>query len=248
MLSASTWCPVCSFPAQMPNEERTLCKGCKGAGEVRCTHCICLTCSGTGEIHCPGCDNGRVPCSGCKGTGKAPGLFTSAQCRKCEGTGFEHHGTCGGAGELACLACAGIGSEGGCDHCGSSGSMLCHGCFGGGLAPSESLTDFATQGPLATILRELPLVPGKVAGTYHATQDALAIIVAFLGSIHWDFGLDAEAREHDMNILIDRLHFRAAALAMDGSRVAIRYRFLDVIRVSEDGFKTNYRSSEKEWR
>ncbi len=248
MFTVAKWCPVCCFPAQSPEEERVLCRECGGTGRIRCTRCICLTCSGTGQVHCSGCDAGRVACKVCRGTGTPRGFFRRGPCKNCEGTGQEYHGVCDGAGEVACLDCSGIGSEGECDHCGGKGDMRCQFCHGAGLAPSGALLGQARKSSLSRILKELPSVQSDAQGELLGLDDTLVRVVGFLGNIHWSFGVNTEDREHEMALLENRVHLRAAALATQGQRVQIRYRFLDVIRTGNDAFRTTYRESKKDWR
>jgi hypothetical protein len=126
--------------------------------------------------------------------------------------------------------------------------MRCQFCYGAGLAPSKALLQQAGTGALTRILGELPSVQSDARGELLGLHDTLVRVVGFLGNIHWSFAVNTEDQEHEMALLENRVHLRAAAIVTNGPRVQIRYRFLDVIRTGEDAFRTTYRESQKDWR
>lgn len=147
-----------------------------------------------------------------------------------------------------CLDCSGIGSEGECDLCNGKGDMRCQLCFGAGLAPSATLLTNARTGALARILKELPAVQSEAHGELLGLDDTLVRVVGFLGNVHWSFPVNSEDREHEMALLGNRIHLRAAAIVIEGQRLRILYRFLDVNRTGDDAFRTTFRESQKDWR
>mgnify|MGYP006971706373 CR=1 FL=1 len=126
--------------------------------------------------------------------------------------------------------------------------MRCQLCFGAGLAPSAALLAKARQSALARILKELPSVHSETQGELLGLDDTLVRTVGFLGNVHWAFAANTDDREHEMALLENRIHLRAAAIVTHGQRLQILYRFLDVIRTGEDAFRTTYRESQKDWR
>ena len=93
-----TECPYCTGTGEVKLEKK--CPGCGGSGKVDCPYCNgkgdqqcpacdgkgdqqCTACDGNGSTYCDNCEDGKVECDNCSGTGKSPELFNFLQgCRK----------------------------------------------------------------------------------------------------------------------------------------------------------------------
>ncbi len=225
------------------------CPACGGSGSVPCPTCVCLDCGGVGSHDCPGCDQGRLACRGCEGTGQTRSLLVKRPCAQCKGTGQELHADCDGTGTVACSACAGLGHQPGCSACGSTGEQVCFSCFGSGLAASPTMIEHAASGSFPALLKQLPIVDEVAPGELLDHSAAVRRILAFLAAAHWNVPAESDESEHELNVLRNRIHIRAAFLLVGtGSAITVDYRFLTVQRTGEDGYRLHFEAHRKAWK
>jgi len=190
-----------------------------------------------------------LACPACEGSGQTRRFLLKGKCSSCRGTGQVIHEPCDGSGTVPCAPCAGLGHQPGCPQCGSTGVEACYACFGSGLAPSASMLSHAAAGSFPVLLRQLPVVDEVSTGELLEHGVAVRRILAFLAAAHWSAPADSDESEHELDLLRNRLHLRAAFLVIGAtSSITVDYRFLTIHRTAEEGYRVLFESHRKAWK
>jgi len=111
------------------------------------------------------------------------------------------------------------------------------------------MLDYAAAGSFPGLLRQLPIVSEAPEGELLDHSSSVRRILSFLAAAHWNAPPDSDEAEHELNLLRNRIHIRAAFLLIGaGSSITIDYRFLTLHRTAADGYRVQFECHRKGWK